>query len=128
MIMEKLGSSIEDLFQTSSRKFDLQTVCHIGMQMIECIKGVHEAGILHRDINPDNFAIGGTEETKNDVYIIDFGLSKEYQPSGRHIQPQSGMNITGTIRYCSINADGNEQSRRDDIESIGHVLLYLLKG
>ena len=73
-----LGPSIEDLFQTCKRSFDLKTVLLIAIQMVQRIEKVHEERIIHRDIKPDNFLIGGTELTKDSVYIIDFGLAKCY--------------------------------------------------
>ena len=98
--------------------------------MIQRIKVVHEERIIHRDIKPDNFLVGGNENTKNTIYIIDFGLAKCYKSSdGEHIPFRDGKNLTGTARYASINTHiGYEQSRRDDLETIGHVLLYFLKG
>merc|ERR1711998_748568 len=90
----------------------------------------HEERIIHRDIKPDNFLVGGNESTKNTIYIIDFGLAKCYKSSdGEHIPFKDGKNLTGTARYASINTHlGYEQSRRDDLETIGHVILYFLKG
>jgi serine/threonine protein kinase len=98
--------------------------------MIQRIKVVHEERIIHRDIKPDNFLVGGTEQTKNTIYIIDFGLAKCFKSSdGEHIPFRDGKNLTGTARYASLNTHiGYEQSRRDDLETIGHVLLYFLKG
>jgi len=98
--------------------------------MIKRIQVVHEERIIHRDIKPDNFLVGGTDQTKSTVYIIDFGLAKCYKSSdGEHIPFRDGKNLTGTARYASINTHiGYEQSRRDDLETIGHVLLYFLKG
>lgn len=130
MVMDMLGSSLEILFEHCKRKFDLKTVCMVGIQMIKRIEKVHEEGILHRDIKPDNFLIGGKDINKDFVYIIDFGLAKFYkEANGQHIPFKEGKNLTGTARYASLNTHiGQEQSWRDDLESIGHVLLYFIKG
>ena len=98
--------------------------------MIERIKVVHNNYHIHRDIKPDNFVMGINDYQKK-VFLIDFGLSKKYksQSKGTHIPFRTDKNITGTARYCSINThNGFEQSRRDDLESIGYVLIYFLKG
>jgi len=130
MVMDLLGKSLEDLFSECKRKFDLRSCLHVAVQMIQRIKVVHEERIIHRDIKPDNFLMGGNDATKNTVYIIDFGLAKCYKSSdGEHIPFKDGKNLTGTARYASVNTHiGYEQSRRDDLECIGHVILYFLKG
>ena len=99
--------------------------------MIRAIQQVHAKGILHRDIKPENFciALGQEDLTKANIHIIDFGLSKRYVREGRHIPMKEGHALIGTCRYCSLNAHmGIELSRRDDLESIGHVLIYFLTG
>ena len=97
---------------------------------IKRIQKVHEDRIIHRDIKPDNFLLGCNESNRDNIFIIDFGLAKCYKSAeGEHIPWKDGKNLTGTARYASINTHkGIEQARRDDLETIGHVLLYFLKG
>merc|ERR1719237_1627240 len=83
--------------------------------------------MVHRDIKPENFMFG-IEGKIHHVYIIDFGLSKLYYDKA-HTQLRQKLSLTGTARYASINAHkGSEQSRRDDLEAIGHMLVYFLRG
>ena len=128
--MELLGKSLEDIFQSQQKKFTLKTVAMIGIQMLDRLEFIHSKNIIHRDIKPDNFVLG-LENKSHIIYVLDFGLSKKFRSSRTHQHIKFSVNkkLTGTARYASINAlKGCEQSRRDDLEAIGYVLLYFLRG
>ena len=130
MVMEFLGPSLGDLFQLKERNFGMETVLMLTIQILTRIEYIHEKGFLHRDIKPENFVIGLNDKS-NLVYLIDYGLSKRYKDknSGQHIPYRENKQLVGTVRYASINAHlGIEQSRRDDLEGIGYVLVYFYLG
>ena len=121
LVMDLLGPSLEDLFNFCSRRFTMKTVLMLADQMIGRIEYIHVKNFIHRDIKPDNFLMGIGRHC-NKLFIIDFGLAKKYRDSRTriHIPYRDNKNLTGTARYASINAHmGIEQSRRDDMESLG---------
>lgn len=130
LVMDLLGPSLEDLFNFCSRRFTMKTVLMLADQMINRIEHMHNKNFIHRDIKPDNFLMGIGRHC-NKVFIIDFGLAKKFYDTRtrKHILYREDKNLTGTARYASINAHlGIEQSRRDDMESLGYVLMYFNRG
>ena len=131
LIMELLGKSLEDIFENILQKkpMSLRCVCNLGYQMIDILEFIHNKNVIHRDIKPDNFLMSNGDNKY--LYLLDFGLAKKFRENdnSKHFPFIKGKKLTGTARYASVNAlNGDTQSRRDDLESVGYVLLYFLKG
>ena len=129
LVMDLLGPSLEDLFKFCGRKLSYKTTIMLADQMISRVEWLHSKNLIHRDIKPDNFMMGIGAHC-NTVFLADYGLAKRYRNSvGKHIKYRDDKSLTGTARYASVNTHyGSEQSRRDDLESLGYVLVYFMKG
>ena len=129
LVMQLLDKSLEDLINKYST-FSIKTTAMLGYQMVNILQYIHDRHIIHRDIKPDNFVMV-TKEDNAKLYILDFGLAKKYRSSRTLVQYPyiKKKKLTGTARYASIHAlEAYEQSRRDDLESVGYVLMYFLRG
>ena len=126
LIQELLGNNLMQI-KHSIKRFSLKDIVMMGIQIMDRIEYVHSKNIIHRDIKPENFVVGYNDDTT--LYIIDFGISKKYRSNRKHLKFQLLGKMFGTVRYSSYNASrGVEQSRRDDLESIGYMLVYLATG
>lgn len=148
LIIDLLGPSLEDLFEWCGRRFSVKTTCLLAKQMIERVRSIHQKDLIYRDIKPDNFLISQyqrelsngeiisncattSNQNPNLIYVVDFGMAKQYRDpkTKQHIPYRERKSLSGTARYMSINTHfGREQSRRDDLESLGHVFFYFLRG
>jgi serine/threonine protein kinase len=126
IVTQLLGFSLGQIKNKIDQSFDEYSVKNVGKKAVVCIEYIHKCGILHRDIKPDNIVL---DNNYKKLYIIDFGLSKEFKKNERHIPLRIKASPTGTLRYMSHHCSNlMEVSRRDDLISLGYVLVYLLKG
>lgn len=127
LFMQLLGKSLDQILNDLPRSFDLATVLKLGVQITKLLEILHSTGFIHRDIKPNNFLVGKGDDIDS-VFIMDFGLSKKYiTNNNEHIKMRIERSLVGTARYASINVhQGFEPSRRDDLESVGYMLVYFL--
>ncbi|CAD5228992.1 unnamed protein product [Bursaphelenchus okinawaensis] len=134
LVMELLGASVASLFNFCNRKFGWQTILSLAQQMLHRIRHLHYRGFIHRDIKPENFLMG-LNQKETTCYLIDFGLARRYRYRNnedrklKHIPFKRGRSFIGTAKYASINSHRNvELSRRDDLESLGYVIIEMMNG
>jgi len=129
LVMELLGVSLSEILVFCNKRFSIKTCCLLAIKMINCAEFFHSKGLLHRDIKPGNFVMGKGENGSK-LYLIDYGLASPYVTGdGSHIPYSTSARFHGTDKYASINNHNRiEPGRRDDMESIGYLIVYFATG
>ena len=136
MVQEKLGFTLEKYLFKRNEPFSPSCAFKIGIQLVDQMRIIHDAGYTYNDLKLDNILVGDCKEMPNykqtlhKIRMIDFGLAKRYiKKDGTHIDFSDNKKFCGTAKYASIAAHENhEQSRKDDLEAIAYILIYLFKG
>ena len=119
--MEVLGKSLESL--RSAQHFSPLTIAQVGMQLVTAYESLHSFEYLHRDVKPDNLAVSLSSPT---IFLVDFGIAAKYQYQGVHVKYGEKGGFVGNYTFCSVNVmQGAKPGRRDDLEAVGYVLVYL---
>ena len=128
LIETLLGKSLHSIYIQNGKKCSIKDISNIAIQILERLHWIHLKGIIYRDVKPENFM---TEiKDPNLIYVIDFGLCKRYKDlkTGKHIKFKNTGQFNGTLKFASANVVmGHESSRRDDLISLGYMLIFLLK-
>lgn len=129
ILMSALGPSVGKLLdEIPGGMFSKATVFKIAMQLTQRLKALHTIGHVHGDLKMDNFLVGYNDPET--VYLIDFGISQPFlDENGQHIPWKKTNTFSGNFMFASANTcEGIVKSRRDDIESLVYIVIYLLTG
>ena len=129
LVENLLGKSIQDIWEAKKRKFNLKDTCVFAIQAISLLEYVHSKNYIHRDIKPSNFLVGNPDNSQ--LYLIDFGNARKYKSSktGKHIRLIKRKKVFGSLIFLSTNAvNAIEQTRKDDLETLGYAIIYLYIG
>lgn len=129
LILDLLGDTLIGKRERNKDKFTLNYVISIGIKLLKIISDIHKKNIVHRDIKPENIMFKEYNNNNDlDLYIIDFGLSKIYDETKKNYIKKENL-IVGTVNFASLHThNGYMPSKRDDLESLGYVLLYIYYG
>ena len=128
IVMDLLEQSLEQLCKENNT-MPLKVILHLAQEMLNVLESVHERGVIHRDIKPSNFLLKTRKDTGvSELYLIDFGLSLSEDNNERK-QIKTNEPLLGTTRYMSVAVhQGLTAGKRDDLESLGYILIFLQKG
>ena len=98
VVMQLQAKNLAELRRAQPRgAFSLSTTLRLGHQILKGIEAIHDVGFLHRDIKPSNFAIGRTPQTMRQIFILDFGLARQYTNAAGEVRPPHGRGLPGSM-------------------------------
>ena len=128
IVYQKLGKSLQKDFYDRNKTYDREKIERVGIEALNILESIHSKNIVHGDIKPICFHFENNYNNK--LYLIDFGFASEFYNSftGQHIQFKENVISLADNKFCSRNISKfNQKSRRDDIESLGYILIFLFK-
>ncbi|CAD7967622.1 unnamed protein product [Amoebophrya sp. A25] len=128
ILMELLGVDLAQIRKNvENHQLSLFATGFLGRQLIECLRCLHEEGFIHRDVKPQNCALGNTEAM--DLHLVDFGLAEEFDLLAETVQKKTNQPFRGTAAYASISAlRGNSHCWMCDLEGAMWVAIDLALG
>lgn len=116
----------------AGRRFSLNEIVEIAKQVLLGLGAIHEKGIVHRDISPDNIMLADSPEGAIRVKIIDLGIARSVDPSDAHSLTSAGI-FVGKPHYASpeqmrLIEDDAPIDHRTDLYSLGVVLYEVVSG
>lgn len=124
LAMELMKTDVMKLFRASG-PLHVCLLVQVAKETIQALAKVHAAGLLHLDLKPDNLALR-LKHGQISCFLVDFGLSERYSLNGHHWKYSESYQFSGNATFASSNVlTGRRPSRRDDLESLIYVLVYL---
>jgi serine/threonine protein kinase len=137
-VLQRCGNELAH-FLNSNNQLSFENVHKIGIKLLTLLEQLHSIGYIHKDLKTANILVGEFNclNSLSELKLIDFGLASQYVKIDEMRKPlHEGEHIAcgpcsqaGNLAFCSFRTfKGVQLSRRDDIVSLGYLMLYLSSG
>ena len=126
-IVEELTGHDLEYYFNKFKKFSLSTSLKIALQLFKILRGIHERGVIHRNLKPANLALS---RNGKDIILLDFGLSRRIKRKNKEKKEEKRqMKFVGDLKFCGLNAHSfKNDTKVDDLISLGILIIYFLQG